>query len=368
MEPETHRAPCRGQAPSSNNLRDGKGTLGKRRGLGLAIAVAGTLAVTPDAALLRLMELSGGTAAVITAWRFVIPCVFNVLLATIMQGGVGKLFAGVQSAVVPLLLAALISSVAKVGFVISLLKVDPAKALVLISLNPLWAALLGYVFLGDKLATKTVVALALSLVSILTVFVPNMFSLLAGTALPVSADAQFIDLVPLVTGVAVAVFLTYSRYCSMQGIADASMELAPPTASLFIAVVSIWYAQQQGGTSMVDGLTPTFWIALGVNGLCVAGYNAALVFAPRYLPSAEVALVLLGETIFGPIWVYFAFGSGAHGSPAPLLHAPAPLNATSRPRYDYFGVGTACHLRCPTTAPALVQFRRRGPLLAAPSC
>ena len=297
------------------------------------------LAVTPDAALLRLMQVSGGTAVVITAWRFVMPCVFNVLLATIMQGGVWKLLSGVRGAVVPLLLAALISSVAKVGFVISLLKVDPAKALVLISLNPLWAALMGYVFLGDTLSTKTAVALALSVVSILIVFVPNMLALFAGSAAPVSADgtAEIIDLVPLVTGVAVAAFLTYSRYCSMQGIADASLELAPPTASLLISLVSLWFAREQGVASMVDGLTPTFWIALGVNGLCVAGYNAALVFSPRYLPSAEVALILLGETIFGPLWVYFAFGVGAPSSPALYPHQSLP---NARPRCGwglYFG-------------------------------
>lgn len=337
-ESKIQRAPCRGQEPHSPfthrvfagarlpyNARDDKDdAAGKRRGLGLAIAVAGTLAVTPDAALLRLMQMSGGTTAVITAWRFVLPCVFNVLLATITQGGVGKLFAGVQTAVVPLLVGALISSVAKVGFVISLLKVDPAKALVLISLNPLWAALLGYVFLGDKLATKTAVALALSLVSILIIFVPDMLSLISGSAAPVSADAELMDLVPLMTGVAVAVFLTYSRYCSMQGIADASMELAPPTASLLISVIAIWYVKELGVRSMFDGLTPTFWVALGVNGLCVAGYNAALVFAPRYLPSAEVALILLGETIFGPVWVYFGFGVGTPGLPSPLLQ-PYPL-------------------------------------------
>ena len=40
------------------------------------------------------------------------------------------------------------------NFTISLLKVDPAKALLLISLNPLWAALMGKLLLNDPLPMR----------------------------------------------------------------------------------------------------------------------------------------------------------------------------------------------------------------------
>eukprot|EP00966_Prymnesium_polylepis_P255211 5896395-Prymnesium_polylepis.1 len=86
------------------------------------------------------------------------------------------------------------------------------------------------------------------------------------------------------------------------------MEAAPVVASLLTTTLAVWIARQQGVTSLIDELSPPFWAALAVDGACLAGYNAALVVAPRYLPSAEVALVLLGETIFGPVWVFFGFG------------------------------------------------------------
>ena len=125
------------------------------RTIGLAIAIGGTIAITPDAALLRLLDLYGGRTSVISVWRFIFTCFFNITFTAVNQGGLRPLVAGIRSAPGPLLLAALFSSVTNIGFVVSLLKVDPAKALLLISLNPLWAALLGCALLGDRLEART---------------------------------------------------------------------------------------------------------------------------------------------------------------------------------------------------------------------
>ena len=66
------------------------------------------------------------------------------------------------------------------GFTISLLKVDPAKALLLISLNPLWAALQGKLLLGDPLPRRTVVAQLLSLLSTVVVFMLDLLNATQG--------------------------------------------------------------------------------------------------------------------------------------------------------------------------------------------
>eukprot|EP00966_Prymnesium_polylepis_P188290 4363821-Prymnesium_polylepis.1 len=115
----------------------------KGRSLGLLIAAIGTIGVTPDAALLRVMEASGGATMVITVWRFIVSGCFNLAATALLQGGIAPLIAGVRSAPGPLAIGSAMVTVTNVGFVISLLKVDPTKALLLISLNPLWAALLG---------------------------------------------------------------------------------------------------------------------------------------------------------------------------------------------------------------------------------
>ena len=61
-------------------------------------------------------------------------------------------------------------------------------------------------------------------------------------------------------------------------------------------------------SSLVTGLQPKFWVALFACGLGVAGYNLACTVAPRYLTGAEVSLVLLFESVGGPLWVFVGFG------------------------------------------------------------
>ena len=76
------------------------------RSFGLAIAVAGTVGVTPDAALLRVMEAAGGATMVITVWRFIVSGCFNMLATALLQGGLRPLVRGVRSAPGELVLGA----------------------------------------------------------------------------------------------------------------------------------------------------------------------------------------------------------------------------------------------------------------------
>lgn len=130
---------------------------------------------------------------VITVWRFIVPGCFNLLLSAFLQGGIKPIISGIRTAPGELSIAAAIISVTNVGFVVSLLKVDPAKALLLISLNPLWAALLGYTFLGDKLERRTVIAQIAALISVCLVFVPNALQMMTQTFLVLEAETDESD-------------------------------------------------------------------------------------------------------------------------------------------------------------------------------
>jgi drug/metabolite transporter (DMT)-like permease len=55
-------------------------------------------------------------------------------------------------------------------------------------------------------------------------------------------------------------------------------------------------------------------ILLMLMGLFVLPVSFALItLAPRYLPAPEVGLVLLLETLLGPLWVWFALGERVSG-------------------------------------------------------
>ena len=146
------------------------------RAYGFTAAVLGVLGVAPDAALLRVEKEAGGSTSVIGVWRYVMLTLVNLCLGAIFEGGLHKLARGVRRSWLPVLGASTIIIFINAGFTISLLYVDPALALLLISMNPLWAALLGKVLLGDPLPLRTVIAQICSLCATVLVFMPNLIA------------------------------------------------------------------------------------------------------------------------------------------------------------------------------------------------
>ena len=301
------------------------------RAAGFTFACIAVLAVGPDAALLRAQQQAGGTITVISTWRYILLSFANLAAALIFEGSPAKLLRGVQRSPLELLGASFIVVFINIGFTISLLKVNAAKALLLISLNPLWAALMGRLLLNDVLRTRTVISQILSIISTLLVFVPTFSSMLGAMVLGadadddddaeaaadaaaavaaasegVSATVDWVDIVPLLTGIAVAGLLTYSRWQ-----ARASLEMAPCLGALLTAVGAAPFMLVVGGepiSRLFSGLRPPFWFALVGSAVGSAVYDSACVIAPRSLTSAETALILLGETVFGPLWVWVAYG------------------------------------------------------------
>lgn len=284
------------------------------RSAGFAIAVIGVCAAGPDAACLRAMEEAGGSTTVIGVWRYIILFLCNFCLGAVFEGGPRKLLTNAWQSRYHVLGASLIIVVINAGFTISLLKVDPALALLLISLSPLWAALLGWLLLGDTLPTRTLVAQALSLIATLVVFMPAFSALFADELSSEASEAETglqdlawdpIELVPLGTGFAVAALLTYSRW-----LADTCLEAAPAIGALLTAIAActmMLAVQLEPASNLVDGLEPTFWMALLLSAAGCAIYDSALVIAPRSLTSAEVALILLAETIIGPLFIWILY-------------------------------------------------------------
>ena len=91
------------------------------------------------------------------------------MIGVINEGSVKAFCAGFARTWVVVLISSAIMLVINICFTLSLLKVDAAKALLIISLNPLWSAILGVVILGDKLPLRTIVTQAVSLVAMVLV-------------------------------------------------------------------------------------------------------------------------------------------------------------------------------------------------------
>lgn len=202
---------------------------------GLAIAFGGVLAVSPDAMLLRWMRSLGASSPDVAVAKYIGVIVCMLLIASVKGLGGARVSAGHFAA------SACCQLLYQLSFTFSLLLTDAAKALLLISLAPLWAALFGVVVLKESLPTKTIWALVLSILSVLLVLTPQLMDSLFGqrdAAPSVARGSAAGDLLSLCTGVAQGASLTVSRHAALHS-PKADLTLATALSSLAAAVVAI---------------------------------------------------------------------------------------------------------------------------------
>lgn len=222
----------------------------------------------------------------------------------------------------------------QLSFTFSLLLTDAAKALLLISLAPMWAAVFGLVALGERLPCRTVVAMAISLCGVLLVFAPRFMGIddavtkggshertdSAGPAAQVTPtyDSLEGDLLALATGIAQGLSLTVSRHAALHS-PGADLTLATALSSLIAAVVALELpcydvAPTASVTSNFWACTPPVWrspifFLLAVcDALAVALLYTSMLIAPRFITGGEVALIMLADDVLEPLWVFLRFG------------------------------------------------------------
>ena len=135
---------------------------------GVLLALAGVLAVSPDAMLLRWMRSLGASSPDVAVAKYI-----GIIVIMLVLG----LYRGTGNALVSpphFLLSAACQLCYQLSFTFCLLLTDAATALLLISLSPLWAALLGVATMGEPLPRRTVIALGLSVCSVGLVFMPRL--------------------------------------------------------------------------------------------------------------------------------------------------------------------------------------------------
>ena len=119
------------------------------------------------------------------------------------------------------------------------------------------------------------------------------------------------DLIALAAGIAVACNIILSRHAS-QYQPDAPLFLGVGLGLLAISVCCLPVACANSASSACSDfllLTPTCLVIIVSAGFLLANcLLALLVLAPKYISSAEVALVLLLETVLSPLWTYIGVG------------------------------------------------------------
>ena len=181
---------------------------------------------------------------------------------------------------------ACLSGLANVCFVYSVRHTAVALALAIIATAPAFTAILGAVFVGDPVAPRTRFAIVVVLAGVGSIFAwrPQ-----GGPLLP--------DLTALCGALAIATMIVVVRRTQGRNVVPAQ------AAGGLLTALAVLPVADPLGTG-----PRTLAIAVG-SGLLLLPIALVMVMrGPRYLASAEVSLLLLLETVLGPIWVWAALG------------------------------------------------------------
>ena len=184
------------------------------------------------------------------------------------------------------LVAAVLFAIDNVGFIYSITHTSVANTLLLISLSPLFAALFTRIFLRETVPRRTWLAIAGGAVATSII----MLGSVAEGDLPGT-------LAGLVAAAALGGTLVVLR-------ARPTLNMVPAVAfgSGLAALVGVPLASP----ASADARDWMYLVALGFIVVPVA--FGLIATGPRFIPAAEVALLLLLETVLGALWVWMVIG------------------------------------------------------------
>jgi len=185
----------------------------------------------------------------------------------------------------PGIIVAATNTLANILFIAAIGRTTAANLVFILALNPVFAAMLARLVLKETIPVWTWLAMFLSFIGV-GIIVQD--GLTTGTWTG--------DVMALVVALCTAVALTVIRKTGRNVVTSLA------TGSLVSALISLWWAQPL--LLPVEG-----WGWLALNGLIVMPLASALIaIGPRYIPSAEVAMFFLLDTVLTPFWVWMLFG------------------------------------------------------------
>lgn len=244
---------------------------------GISLAATGVVVLSFDALLVRLADTS---AANVAFWRGTLMCA-SVLLFMFASGRryqFGQYCAHGWAVVIVTLLYGLNSGL----FVFSITHTRVANAVVILSSSALFAAFFSWLILRERIPIGTWMAIAVSIGGVVLVFSGSM-----------GLSNWVGDLSSIVLAMVMGLTLTLVR--RLPGLPRMPVVAFSGIVTALLAV----------GFSQPFSLSANTWGWLAIMGLIqMPVASVLLMMATRFLPSPEVSLFLLIETVLGPAWVW----------------------------------------------------------------
>ena len=249
---------------------------------GVLLCLCGIVLLSPDSLLLRLI---GADLWTLAFWRGGLSAVGLAVAVLLMEGrqpGQQQLLRLTRQGVV----VAVSFAIANLAFIFSIQNTVVANTLVIMSLSPLFAALLSYFFFREPISTGTWLAAVAIFLGLTMVFYGSL-----------TTGGVVGDLAALVTSLCVAISLVLMREHR-----DISMVPALAWSSGLACLAALPFA-------LPASLSGTALILMLVLGLIVLPASLTMIgLAPRYLPAPEVSLILRLEALLAPLWVWLVLG------------------------------------------------------------
>src|SRR5262245_54001733 len=169
-------------------------------------------------------------------------------------------------------------------FLLSLNYTTVANVLFMQAAAPMMAALLGWLFLRERIDGRTWASLLLAGAGVV---------LMAAGSFEAGAAAVFLPLVMTASFAAVIVIARHRR--------DVSMMPATCASQALVVVVCLPFAD-------LGSVGDDDWLVLAALGVGQMGIGLALLtVGARLIPPAQVAVISLLEIVLGPLWVWLAY-------------------------------------------------------------
>ena len=250
---------------------------------GIALMIGATLCWATAGVLVRNMEVTDGWK--ITFWRSFFMTVFLLVVLSFQHGS--RLLQRVHAMGWPGVVSGLLFAGMMISFILALSLTTVANTLVVGSISPFVAALCGHLFLGEKVAPRTWVAMIAAIGGIVMMFFDGLTSggwagNLIALCIPVGFGANVVILRKHRTAVDMVPSVLLAGIFSMLIALPFALPLSVSTSDLVLLSIM--------GT-----------VQLGV-GLLL------MMVAVRYLASAEIGLLSILEIVFGTLSVWVLIG------------------------------------------------------------
>ncbi|WP_038036507.1 DMT family transporter [Thermopetrobacter sp. TC1] len=177
------------------------------------------------------------------------------------------------------------NTLANILFIAAIGKTTAANLVFILALNPIFAAVLAWLVLKEDIPVWTWLAVILSFIGVGIIVWDGLET---GTWVG--------DIMALIVAMCTAVALTIIRKTGRNVVTSLA------TGSLVSALIALTLAP-----TLYMPASSWSWVML--NGLIVMPVASGLIaISPRYIPSAEVAMFFLLDTVLTPIWIWLLFG------------------------------------------------------------